>query len=221
MMKYCTHPHDTQTNEALNQAIANVAPKSVCYSGTNSLNSRIGIIIGVHNMGLYSFFGYLFNAVGMKMTEVLSDFLKRKQHKKERKKSYQEQFNVKVCRSKKQKKALQDIYNKRTDVSYGHAVGLPVNNNKRKRKERIVESSLDPKQKKCKCGSTEHSRITHKYCPLNKKNNTSTPEIETNCDSISVTSKQNIQNMVSTMCLLQEADVLSNSEDSDNDTYRN
>jgi len=95
-----------------------------------------------------------------------------------------------------------------------------VNNNKRKRKERIVESSLDPKQKKCKCGSTEHSRITHKFCPLNKKK-TSTPEIETNCDSISVTSKQNIQNMVSTMCLLQEADVSSNSEDSDNDTYRN
>jgi hypothetical protein len=116
---------------------------------------------------------------------------------------------------------LQDIYNERADVSYGHAVGLPVNNNKRKRKERIVESSLDPKQKKCKCGSTEHSRITHKFCPLNKNNNTSTPEIETNCDSISVTLKQNIQNMVSTMCLLQEADVLSNSEDSDNDTYRN
>jgi len=42
---------------------------------------------------------------------------------------------------------LQDIYNERADVSYGHAVGLPVNNNKRKRKERIVESSLDPRQK--------------------------------------------------------------------------
>jgi len=89
MMKYCTHPHDTQTNEALNQAIVNVAPISVCYSGTNSLNSCIGIIISIHNMGLYLFFDYLFNVVGMKMTEVLSDFLKRKQHKKERKKSYQ------------------------------------------------------------------------------------------------------------------------------------
>jgi hypothetical protein len=41
MMEYCTHPHNTQTNEALNQVIANVAPKSVCYSGTISLNSRI------------------------------------------------------------------------------------------------------------------------------------------------------------------------------------
>jgi hypothetical protein len=89
---------------------------------------------------------------------------------------------------------------------------------KERKHSRIIIRS---KAKKCKCGSTEHSRITHKFCPLNKRKKNSTPEIETNCDSISVTSKQNIQNMVSTMCLLQEADVSSNSEDSDNDTYRN
>jgi hypothetical protein len=39
MMQYCKHPYETQTNEALNQAIANVSPKSVCYSGTISLYS--------------------------------------------------------------------------------------------------------------------------------------------------------------------------------------
>jgi hypothetical protein len=55
MMQYCNHPHDTQTNEALNQAIANVAPKSMCYSGTYSLNSCIGVIIGVHNLGIHDF----------------------------------------------------------------------------------------------------------------------------------------------------------------------
>jgi len=54
-MQYCNHPHDTQTNEALNQAIANVAPKSMCYSGTYSLNSCIGVIIGVHNLGIHDF----------------------------------------------------------------------------------------------------------------------------------------------------------------------
>jgi hypothetical protein len=30
MMQYCNHPHDTQTNEVLNQAITNIALKSVC-----------------------------------------------------------------------------------------------------------------------------------------------------------------------------------------------
>jgi len=220
MMRYCTHPHDTQTNEALNQAIANVAPKSVCYSGTISLNSRIGLIIGIHNMGLHSFFDGLFTTVGMSMTNVLGSFLKWKELEKERKKTYQQRFDVKIRRSKSQKKALQDIYKERTDVSYGHAVGLPMNNNKRQRKASRVESSIDDKQaKKCKCGSTEHLRVTHKNCPMNKKKNKNTAAMDADGDSTSVTSKQNIQNMVSTMCLLQDDNVSSNSEESDIDTY--
>jgi hypothetical protein len=54
-MNYCNHPFDTQTNEALNQAIATVAPKNECYSSTGSLFSRVAIVIGVHNLGNDSF----------------------------------------------------------------------------------------------------------------------------------------------------------------------
>jgi hypothetical protein len=79
MMQYCTHPYDTQTNEALNQSIANVAPKSMCYSGTTSLNSWIAITIGVHNLGLYPFFDALFCAAGIEMTSVLARFWHAKQ----------------------------------------------------------------------------------------------------------------------------------------------
>jgi hypothetical protein len=60
-MSYCNHPFDTQTNEALNQAIAKVAPKSVCYSSTTSLNARIALVIGVHNLGHLPFFSILFD----------------------------------------------------------------------------------------------------------------------------------------------------------------
>jgi hypothetical protein len=35
-MGYCNHPYDTQNNEAMNQAVANAAPKSVCYLSTTS-----------------------------------------------------------------------------------------------------------------------------------------------------------------------------------------
>jgi len=56
MMSYCNHPYDTQTNEALNQVIATVALKSVCYSGSISLLSRIALVIGIHNRGYYNFF---------------------------------------------------------------------------------------------------------------------------------------------------------------------
>jgi hypothetical protein len=34
-MAYCIHPFDTQTNETLNKAITNVAPKSISYSSAN------------------------------------------------------------------------------------------------------------------------------------------------------------------------------------------
>jgi hypothetical protein len=37
MMAFCNHPYYMQTNEALNRAIANSAPKSVCYSSSISL----------------------------------------------------------------------------------------------------------------------------------------------------------------------------------------
>jgi len=147
MMEYCTHPHDTQTKEALNQAIANVAPKSMCYSGTVSLNSRIAIVIGMHNLGLYEFFASLSTKVGMQMTPVWSRFLHSKKKEKEWKKNYQQWFDVKVRRSKSQKKALQEIYKEHTDVSYGHAIGLPVNNKKRTRQESRTETSTNKPKK--------------------------------------------------------------------------
>jgi hypothetical protein len=104
MMQYCNHPHDIQTNEALNQAIANMAPKSICYSGSISLISHIAIVIGVHNLGLYIFFEKLFEKVRVQMTKVLAVFLHAKQKRKENKQTYQKRLDVKARQSKSQKK---------------------------------------------------------------------------------------------------------------------
>jgi hypothetical protein len=82
MMQYCNHPHDTQTNKALNQAIAVVAPKSVCYSSTISLYNRIVLVIGIHNMRHYYYFDALFREIGVSMTAGLAKFLNAKQEKK-------------------------------------------------------------------------------------------------------------------------------------------
>jgi hypothetical protein len=165
MMQYCNHPHDTQTNEALNQAIAVVAPKSVCYSGTISLFSRIALVIGIHNMGYYNFFHTLFTKTGVFMTVGLEHFLKTKQEKKITKGNYVKRFEVKVARSKRQKKQLHDIYKERTDTSYGHAVAL-CNMSTKKRQQNSDKSLTN---KKCKCGSDSHQRVTHKDCPENPK----------------------------------------------------
>jgi hypothetical protein len=101
-MGYCNHPFDTQTNEALNQAIAKVVPKSVCYSSTISLNMRIALVIGIHNMGHLPFFREYFRAVGVDMGRTLMYFLHKKQDRKEQKRNYQKQVTSKVKRSKHQ-----------------------------------------------------------------------------------------------------------------------
>jgi len=66
-MAYCNHPFDTQTKESVIQAIANVAPKSICYSGTNSLHSCIAMVIGIHNLRHHEFFKTLFESLSMTM----------------------------------------------------------------------------------------------------------------------------------------------------------
>jgi len=90
-MSYCNHPFDTQTNESINQSIANVAPKSVCYFGTNSLNSRISLVVGLHNLGYHDFFSKLFEALGISMpnNDHLSKYLNNKDGRKEWKCEYQ------------------------------------------------------------------------------------------------------------------------------------
>jgi hypothetical protein len=96
MMAFCNHLYETQTNEALNQAIANSAPKSVCYSSSISLYARIVLIIGIHNLGHLSLFAELFRELGVLMTPTLACFLEQKETKKINKRKYQQRVDVKV-----------------------------------------------------------------------------------------------------------------------------
>ena len=123
-MGYCNHPYDTQTNESLNQAIATLAPKNTCYSGTISLYSRIALVIGIHNLGHVKHFNVLFETLGMAMTHNLMVHLDGKQRKKQKKQEYQRRLDVKVRRSQTQKKSREEVFKERTDNSYGTGVGL-------------------------------------------------------------------------------------------------
>jgi hypothetical protein len=75
MMTFFNHPYDMQTNEALNQAITNSAPKSVCYSSSISLYTRIALVISIHNQGHLSLFTKLLCELGVLMTAPLAGFL--------------------------------------------------------------------------------------------------------------------------------------------------
>jgi hypothetical protein len=111
-MKYCNHPFDTQTTEALNQAIVNVAPKHVCYSSTANLNSGIALENGSHNMGQLPFSTSYFQAVGVDMGQTLTEFLCKKQTRKLQKRNYQKQVSTIVKRSRQQQKH-RDKYSRR------------------------------------------------------------------------------------------------------------
>jgi hypothetical protein len=170
-MAYCNHPYDTQTNEALNQSIATVAPKSTCYSGTVSLYSRIGLIIGIHNLGYTNMFRHIFQIHEMNMTRPLTQYLEKKEHRKGVKRKYERKLEVKLARSQKQKKSRQEVFNERTDKSYGAGVGLQAGIKSKQITRQQNKMSMNG-DKRCKCGSTTHLRTTHKSCPLNKANNT-------------------------------------------------
>jgi hypothetical protein len=167
-MAYCNHCFNTQTNEALNQAIATVAPKTTCYSGSISLYSRIGLVIGRHNLGWKGLFKKLCAHHNMTMTPILSRYLDRKDYVKNRKRKYQRKLDVKMARSRNQKKSRQEVFNERTDNSYGAGVGLNAGL-KQNTTTRQTANNINSLVKRCKCGSGTHSRTTHKECPLNKK----------------------------------------------------
>jgi len=162
MMAYCNHFFDTQTNKSLNESIANVAPKNICYSNSVSLFSRIALVIGCNNLGYSRFFHAVFEELGMSWTSMLSEYLNKRDKKKERRKLYQQKFEVKLRRSKQQKKSREEVYKERVDKSYGPGVALTsVMTKKRK-----VQTETDKTKRSCKCGSTTHQRTSHKDCPL-------------------------------------------------------
>jgi len=162
MMAYCNHFFDTQTNESLNESIANVAPKNVCYSNSVSLFSRVALVIGCHNLGYSRFFHDVFDEIGMSWTSTMSGYLNKRDKKKEKRKVYQQKFEVKLRRSQQQKKSREEVYKERVDKSYGPGVALTsVPTKKRK-----AQTETDKTKRSCKCGSTTHQRTTHKDCPL-------------------------------------------------------
>jgi len=163
-MGYCNHPFDTQTNEAMNQAIATLAPKSICYSSTTSLNSRIALVVGIHNLGHLPFFTAYFDSIGVELGKTLTSFLQRKQKKREYKQTYQNKVSTKIRRSKQQQKTREDVFKEGLDRSYGSGIGLTAGMDRKRKRE-----SKGKKTECCKCGSTTHKRTTHRDCPFKKR----------------------------------------------------
>jgi hypothetical protein len=131
-MAYCNHPYKTQTNESINEAIATVALQNVCYSNSISLYSRVALDIGIHNLGYVQFFQDLFITLSMSWGNI-SKYLHRRDEKKERRRKHHQKHDVKVKRSKQQKKTREEVFKERTNTSYGAGVGLTAGITKKRK----------------------------------------------------------------------------------------
>ena len=101
-MKMCHHPWDTQLNESLNQSISSYAPKNRNYSKSKSLENRVALVVGIHNLGPVDFFSKMFVAMGMQIGVKLSHWLHARQLGFEYQRKYQRKTGTKRRRAYKQ-----------------------------------------------------------------------------------------------------------------------
>ena len=83
---YMIHPFTTQLNKSLNMRAAETAPKCKNYSRTESLDCRISIVVGIHNIGSHDFFQRVFQDLGIEYDDAIASWFLEKDSKKTRKK---------------------------------------------------------------------------------------------------------------------------------------
>ena len=84
------HRFTTQGNESLNMRGGELAPKYKNYSCTKSLDYRVRMVIGHHNVGMYAFYSHVFIELDIPLSLNLASFLQRRNEVKLWKKFYDE-----------------------------------------------------------------------------------------------------------------------------------
>ena len=118
------HPHDTQLNEAMNNAFSYVAPKNKNYSRSMELMSRISMVIGMHNIGKYNFMKGFVTSLEMTDKNQFMNSLRKEDLKKGKKQLQQKKPAVRGKRVNKRKATMLDYRQKEVkantnDTTYG------------------------------------------------------------------------------------------------------
>ena len=166
------HPFTTQLNESLNMRAAETAPKCKNYSRTASLDYRISIVVGVHNIGSHDFFQRVFQDLGIEYDDAIASWFLGKDSTKMKKKMRDTTPHAKRRRKHRYlAKERDELLLERTkDVkmgTYGSGIGLAEGN------ENVHAKDADVSLRKrgyCTCGgSKKHKNRNSKYCMTNKK----------------------------------------------------
>lgn len=87
-LRECWHIFDSQTNEAMNFAVSRRAPKSRTYATTLSLQNRVMITVGEHNVGVLQYWTQIFESMNITVGSSLRQFLVKHSNELQRRNSY-------------------------------------------------------------------------------------------------------------------------------------
>jgi hypothetical protein len=125
------HEFNSQKNEAMNSAIAKVAPKDLTFSTTKSLSFRIAVAVGLDSIGWDGYVAQVIAAINplVATDDVLAQFLELRQKRKCYWKTRQERADVRVKRmqdvnDKVKKQKVDDDRAIREHVTYGSGIAL-------------------------------------------------------------------------------------------------
>jgi hypothetical protein len=164
------HSMDTQVNESLNNTIAWLAPKNKCYGGSQSLNNRISIAVGISTLGYNKFFVRMFHALGITMTPNIQHFLDVKEKKRSRRIAKAKTREAKKDRNKsrydklRKEERLKRMAKKRKDGTYRTGMNMDDDDDGGG-KQPATKKRNSQADVVCKhCGKKGHSRTSSKQC---------------------------------------------------------
>jgi hypothetical protein len=74
------HGFDTQINESFNNMASWFAPKNKVYCGSQSLENRLSMAIGINSIGLHRYFTRLYKVFGITMDPCIAHYLSVKEN---------------------------------------------------------------------------------------------------------------------------------------------
>lgn len=179
MLRQVFHTFSTQKNESLNKEIATVAPKDKTFSLTKSLSDRVDFVVVRGTIGNLATVQEVCDQLGMQVPTMTEEFLRREDRRRSYIGSYFKKPAVKRGRANKKKMSMRaqlakEVEDDKLGFTYQAGVAVLGGGNVTGNSAMVVEGGGDVSAaavgSTCKCGATTHQRVTHRACPLNKKN---------------------------------------------------
>jgi hypothetical protein len=227
-LKEVAHGMDSQVNESLNNTVSWFAPKNKVYCGTQSLGNRIGLALGINALGHRVYFGRLFKALGISMTNNVAHFLeikdkarssrlyklKTREKKKDRNKRHHAKLAEDTATAQKERDKRDGTYRRGMNMDPGGVDGYTQEDfdQPSKKKPRTVAT--------CKhCGRKGHSTTRSKAClhhkqPAQQQQAAPVPRpVEDDASDVSDWDAMPLQDEVSDADLFEDAGTWSEDDD--------